>query len=101
MQVPVLAAVTRTTFTLRWQLPDFSGGCRISSFAIFRDDGNNSAMDIPVDADVLANQADVLEHTATLEGHAGTSFHVKVVATNEIGSAESNGLHFVLANVPA
>ena len=26
---------------------------------------------------------------------------IKVVAINEIGSAESNGLHFILANVPA
>ena len=101
MALPVLDAVTRTTFTLSWQLPAFIGGCRISGFAIYRDDGNNGDMNIPVDAAVLADRSDILQHTATLTGFTGVSFHVKVVAINEIGEAESNGLHFILADVPA
>lgn len=101
MALPVLDAVTRTTFSLSWQLPEFIGGCRISGFAIYRDDGNNGEINIPVDADYLNNRSDILQHTATIEDHIGDSFHVKVVAYNEIGSAESNGLFFILADVPA
>ena len=81
-------------------MPDFIGGCRIEGFAIFRDDGDNGEINIPVDADILEGRSDLLQHTATLEGREGGSFHVKVVAYNEIGSAESNGLHFILASVP-
>ena len=82
-------------------MPLFDGGCRISGFAIYRDDGNNGEINIPVDADVLNSRSDILQHTATIESQIGASFHVKVVAYNEIGQAESKGLHFILADVPA
>ena len=44
--MPVLEGVTSTTFTLSWQLPLFVGGCPITEFGIFRDDGNNGDIDI-------------------------------------------------------
>jgi hypothetical protein len=60
MSLPVLEAVTRTTFTLSWQLPLFTGGCRISGFAIYRDDGNNGDINIKVDGDVLDGKSNIL-----------------------------------------
>ena len=58
-------------------------------------------MNIQVDKDALENRSDILLHTATLLGFEGASLYVKVVAYNEIGPAESNGLRFVMADVPA
>ena len=81
-------------------MPLFTGGCRISGFAIYRDDGNNGDINIKVDGAVLDGKSSILQHTAELLGYSGASFHVKVVAYNQIGSAESKGLHFILADVP-
>ena len=103
MALPVLEAVDRTTFTLAWDVPDFIGGCPIEGYEIYRDDGANSEMNLLVEgAGVLADRPDLFRHEATLDPSlTGSTFHVKVVARNEIGSAESNGLQFVLADVPA
>lgn len=101
MALPTLDSVSKTTYTLSWQLPGFIGGCPITGFGIFRDDGNNGPLNIPVDSAELAGRSDVLKHTSTLTGATGSRFHVKVVVYNEIGSAESNGLFFILADVPA
>ena len=36
---PILEAVTKTTMTLKWAPPATDGGCEISSYSIFMDDG--------------------------------------------------------------
>ena len=82
MALPVLYTVSKTTFTLSWQLPGFIGGCPITGFGIFRDDGNDGPLNIAVDTTDLAGRSDVLKHTSTLIGHTGSRFHVRVVAYN-------------------
>ena len=102
MGLPVLEGVGRTTFTLAWDVPAFIGGCPIEGYEIYRDDGAHGDIDIPVDAGPLAGGPDLFRGTATLDSAwTGSTFHVKVVARNQIGTTESNGLQFVLADVPA
>ena len=68
MQLPILESVSKTTYTLSWSLPLFVGGCPITGFGIFRDDGNNGPLDIEVDKDQLDGRSDVLQHTSTING---------------------------------
>ena len=55
MSKPTLEAVDQTSFTISWDLPQDEGGCQITGYAIYRDDGNGGMINIPVDAAVVAN----------------------------------------------
>ena len=37
---PVIVAQERTGFFLRWEPPEELGGCRVTGYAVFRDDGS-------------------------------------------------------------
>jgi hypothetical protein len=101
MNKPVLQDVTRETFTLSWDIPDILGGCPITGFSLFRDDGSNGDINIPVDASVLDNKPDVFYYTVTLDSSmTGLPIHVKIQAHNIIGYAESKALLLILADQP-
>jgi len=52
---PVLEAVGKTTLTLAWKTPRSDGGCPITSYALFRDDGEGSEINIPVGVEDIAD----------------------------------------------
>ena len=62
MNQPVLVAVDETTFTISWDLPTDDGGCSITGYAIYRDDGAGGSITNSVDASTIANNPYLFEH---------------------------------------
>ena len=101
MQPPILEKVDRTSFSIVWDLPSSNGGCPITGYAIYRDDGAGGLIVTPVDAESVAENPFVFEHTASLtSADTGKTFRVKVEAINGYGTNISPALQFVLADVP-
>ena len=98
---PKLDKVDKTTFTITWELPESDGGCPITSYAIYRDDGAGGFIVTPVDPVAVQGNPYLFRHTATLlPADTGKTFRVKVEAINLYGSLLSPSLQFVLADVP-
>jgi len=98
---PRLANVDRTTFTIVWDLPQSNGGCPITGYAIYRDDGAGGLIVMPVDPVFTANNPYLFSDTSTLSASStGMTFRVKIEAINAYGSTLSPALQFVLADAP-
>ena len=100
---PVLTASTATTVTLRWSQPDSNGGCPVTSYAVYRDDGADGAFSVNMEAATIANNPYLFEHTFTLPNTlTGKSIRYKLEATNEIAATLSaEYLSAILAGLPA
>ena len=55
LRIPQLSKVTKTAMTLRWIAPLNDGGCPITSYSIWIDDGNNGAVYTEVDPSNVKN----------------------------------------------
>ena len=89
MPAPVRTASTATTLTLQWEHPEDSGGCLITSYAVFRDDGNAGSIDIEANASSDTNvrnrpTLDSLTITNFPVSSTGLTFSFKVVAFNAV-----------------
>ena len=102
MEVPTLQSVDETSFTVAWVEPKSVGGCPITSYALFRDDGAGSDINISIDPGTVGSSISQLSHTATLgSSETGKSFRVVAQASNVIGSVSSSSITIVLADKPA
>ena len=90
MAAPVRTASTATTMTIRWTHPEDNGGCLITSFAVFRDDGNGGEINIEANAvsDTNVRNRPTLDTLTITNFPIGTStgltFSYKVVAYNAV-----------------
>lgn len=50
MAAPTRVTSTMTTLTLAWTTPLDDGGCPITGYAVFRDDGAGSAINVEVNS---------------------------------------------------
>ena len=55
MDQPYLTYVDEISFTVNWNLPDDDGGCAITGYAIFSDNGTGGNITNPLDATTIAN----------------------------------------------
>jgi hypothetical protein len=86
--------------TLAWNAPSTDGGCPITSYALFSDDGAGGAFS-EVDA---AN----INYLPALRGYVRTfastetskTFYYYLTATNAVGTSQSETVALVLAAVP-
>lgn len=98
---PVLKSVSETDFTIEWELPESDGGCPITGYAIYRDDGQGGFIVTPVDTATVDGNPYLFRHTVALtSSETGKIFRVKVEAKNTYGTLKSPALQFVLADVP-
>lgn len=68
---------------------------------MFRDDGNGSNVNITIDPIAVAARPDLYEYTVTLiSSLTGSTFNVRVMANNSMGSTTSRTATFVLASIP-
>ena len=107
MPAPQRISSTATTMTIRWEHPDDNGGCPISSYAVFRNDGNAGAIEVEANAagDTNVRNRPTLDTLTVTNFPATTStgkiFSFKVTAFNIVQSTDSDYVSFVLASVPS
>lgn len=107
------AATTPTSVTLRWSQPSDDGGCDVSGYQIYRDDGAEGAITTAVAfnaADVAGSGATpdytaepyVFEHTVALDSSlTGLSVRFMLEAVNSEGSTLSSSyLTALVAGTP-
>lgn len=100
LDTPVVSDSTETTLTFSWTAPENNGGCSITGYEIYVDDGSNGAF-TSIDTGTIADKPYLREHTYTLAGtETGKTFRVYLVAENEIDSVQSSLISAVLADVP-
>lgn len=102
---PTRVATTVSTMTVMWEDPLDNGGCSITSFAVFVDDGQlgsftevNSVNDPNVRGNPGIHSL-VISSPFTLAS-IGESFRVKIVSYNVDGETESAVGTIVLGDVP-
>lgn len=107
MPAPARLGSTQTTLTLKWEHPADDGGCLITSFAVFRDDGAGGSINIEANAegDTNVRNRPTLDTVTVTNFPAGSStgkhFSFKVTAFNAVQSADSDSVTYILASVPA
>jgi titin len=105
---PVAIEQTEESILIQWKAPTDNGGCTLSSYAVFRDDGAEGEVTTEVnsvnDIAVRDNPSlDVVNITNFDSGGAdvGKTFRVKVTAYNVGGrEADSGVVALVLASIP-
>jgi len=88
--------------TLRWEEPEDNGGCSITSYAVFRDDGAGADINVNMESASVANKPYLFQYTFTLgSSYEGLEMRFQLQATNDIGSTlSSNYLSLLLAVEP-
>ena len=100
LAAPVVSDSTETTLTFTWTAPANNGGCSITGYEIYVDDGSNGAFS-SIDSATVADKPYLREHTYTLAAtETGKTFRIYLVAENEIDSVQSTLISTVLADVP-
>jgi hypothetical protein len=86
--------------TLAWTAPSSNGGCSITSYHIYMDDGAGGTFS-EVDAATVNDYPSLRSHTLTFAA-ADTSktFKIYMTAENVIDEVTSETVSFVLAAVP-
>ena len=108
VQPPRLFAQSSTSVTLRWEHPDDDGGCPVSGYKIYRDDGADGAITTPVTFEAggapTQDTAEpyLFEHLVELgSAFSGLSVRFTLEAINSEGSTLSPGyLAAFVAQVP-
>lgn len=98
---PLLLEATDSQMRLKLFKPEDNGGCEITSFELFRNDGN--AMSEP-NIKVESYTSNLLSHTLTLVDdtlQTGMIYKLRFRATNDVGeSQDSDIVQYSLVEVP-
>jgi hypothetical protein len=105
-EAPTVTAQSSSQIALEWNPPIDAGGCRITSFAIFRSDGLTSAIDIEVniDNDPAVREKPSLSQflvTSFPDGGIGRTYKFQIQVFTTQRSALSKVGYFVLAGIPS
>ena len=99
--VPFRVSGTRTELTLRWSVPTDDGGCPLTGFNLYRDDGNQGTVSVEVDSDQIQSRPSLVEHKVLfVAGDTGKQFRFQLQASNREGSSISRVAAFIIADVP-
>jgi hypothetical protein len=86
---PDYISSTKTSFTLSWTKPDYTGGCPVWSYAVYMHDGEVSSTYVQVDSELISDKPYLTEHTFEGLLLTGNFYNFKVEVINEIGSVTS------------
>ena len=97
MVKPTKKSTSTSSITVSWVAPLDDGGCEITGYSVFVDDGENGDF-------VAANLAQTIltgnEQEVTNVGDSGKTYRIKVKVFNQNGERESPILGVVLASLP-
>lgn len=98
---PLLSAVSITSMTLTWTAPSSNGGCQITSYHIFMDDGAGGAY-TEVSPATVNSIPSLRSYTISTFAITDTSktYRFYMVSDNIVGSITSSVVSYVLAAVP-
>jgi hypothetical protein len=99
---PRLVLSTFNSVSLRWSQPLSNGGCSITSYAIFRDDGANGDFSTNMEPGVIGNNPYLFDHVFVLPNElTGKNVRFKLQATNLRGDTiSSDFLSVLIAGLP-
>ena len=98
---PYTTTTTETTIQLAWTAPSNLGGCPITGYELYVDDGNGGNL-VKTDASDIDNKPYLRSHILTFAPLlTGEYFRVRILAKNEIGSVSSSLTSILLADVPS
>jgi hypothetical protein len=106
MAAPTWTDSTTSQISIAWEEPSSDGGCAVTGYAVFRDDGAgssinteiNSASDAAIRDNASLFDVDVTYFPASMEGE---TFFFQVYAFNAIGSVASESASFILGQKPS
>jgi len=92
---------TAKTISIEWTTPASSGGCAITGYHLYRDDGAGGTVTTEVTS-LVNTDPSIQSHTIDLSsgGVVGNIYRFKIKAVNNAGSIESNSLSVALASLP-
>lgn len=64
---PLISSITKTSFKVSWSAPVVFGGCPITSYVLYRDDGQGSSVNIPIDLTTFSSRPDLFTYVVTLD----------------------------------
>lgn len=99
---PTLLKSTNTSLTLQWTAPEDDGGCPVTEYALYRDDGTGTSapVDTLVGASDFSGQPSLREYTITFSSSdTGSSFKFQLTAT-AVSTVTSEVATFVVAATP-
>lgn len=103
--IPFKIASTTASITVGWDHPIDDGGCPITGFAVFRDDGAGSAITDEVNSvsDTLVRNIPTLNSLVVTNfpvSSEGLTFRFQITVFNKEGSSLSNIGSILYAGVP-
>jgi hypothetical protein len=102
VMAPQLIKSTSTSVSLRWSQPQSNGGCSVTSYAIFRDDGANGDFSTSLEPEVIGNNPYLFDHVFILPASlTGLNVRFKLQASNFRGDTISTDfLSVLIAGLP-
>lgn len=98
---PTRVTGSRTSLTLQWLPPSSNGGCNITGYSLYSNDGLNGLIQTEVNAAQLANKPFVLQtQVLFLSSDTASTFKFQLKVSNQEGSSMSNVASFIIADVP-
>ena len=105
MEKPLRVTSSPTSFTIQWQEPADDGGCPITGYAVFRDDGASGPITTEVNSDSDTNVRDKptlreLIITNYESADVGKTFVYQIQAFNVVRSSLSDTSSYIFGSVP-
>ena len=98
---PSLVSSNNTQINLKWQAPDYFGGCSINGYALFMDDGQGGSFS-DIDTSTIQNDSSILSHSVSTfpNNSKGNTFIFKLEVYTNGGQATSSEVGYLLASIP-
>jgi hypothetical protein len=98
---PVRIDGTTTTLFLGWSFPADDGGCPLTGFHLYRDDGNDGLISIEIDPLAINDIPTLNNHQVTFSSSdTGKQFRFRLSVDNAEGTSISRVAAFIIAQVP-